>query len=315
MKAWEEGTFTTQTMGTGNPQHQWAELLSSSMFTHMDVRTFSKNYHAKLSRAEFGPGNVYLAAAPSQTIHHNRTSLAAANLESSFVIQIRAGTLIVESSGREVKIENGDCVLVDSQQAFTLSSTAPTLGLVVRFPNAWLMQWVPFAEDMVARRLSATEGWGKALCATIQNIEPISIKDSCIAPSILAEHLASLLALSSPQELKRKSQSRSLLRMNEIRQALRDVFYDSDITPADISEKLGISKRYLHHLLAENGTTFGHELIDLRLEHAHNLLRNNYGNRSVIEIAMHCGFSDASHFSKRFKIKYGINPSLINKAN
>lgn len=312
MKAWEEGTFSTQSMGTGNAQHNWSELLSSSMFAHMDVRTFSKNYHANLARAEFGPGNVYLADAPAQTIHHNRASLSAANnLESSFVIQVRQGALMVESSGRGVNIENGDCVLVDSQQAFTLSSTAPTLGLVIRLPNAWLMQWVPFAEDMVARRLSATEGWGKALASTLENIQPASVRDACVAPSTLAEHVASLLALSSNLELKRKPPSKSLLRMNEIRQALRDVFYDADITPADISAKIGISKRYLHLLLAENGTTFGHELIELRLEQAHKLLKNNYGKRSVIEIAMFCGFSDASHFSKRFKSKYGVSPSSI----
>lgn len=311
MKAWQEGTFSTHTQGGANARDQWAELLSVSMFAHMEVQTFTRNYQARLSRAEFGPGNVYLACAPSQTIHHNQRSLAAANRESSFIIQIRAGTLSVESSGRQVHVANGDCVLVDSQQAFTLSSSEPTLGLVVRFPNAWLLQWVPFAEDMVARPLSATEGWSKALSATLQNIEPDLINDTSVAASTLAEHLASLLSLTSSAQLKHPQPTRSVLRLNEIRQALRDVFYDADTNPAVIAEKLGISKRYLHHLLAQYGTSFGSELMDLRLLQAHYLLSNNHAGRTVIEIAMHCGFSDASHFSKRFKHRYGVSPSAI----
>jgi two-component system response regulator YesN len=49
----------------------------------------------------------------------------------------------------------------------------------------------------------------------------------------------------------------------------------------------------------------------MRLERAKKLLENN--TLTVSEIALGCGFSDQSYFSKVFSSKYGISPTDYRK--
>ena len=48
-----------------------------------------------------------------------------------------------------------------------------------------------------------------------------------------------------------------------------------------------------------------------RLEYAWELLKK--GDQKVTEVYLEAGFQDLSHFSKRFKQQFGINPSLISR--
>jgi AraC-like DNA-binding protein len=69
-----------------------------------------------------------------------------------------------------------------------------------------------------------------------------------------------------------------------------------------MSAILGISPRYLHKILAREGTTYGRELIRVRLERAAAMLRDRrFDELSISEIGWRCGFCDPSHFSKRFR--------------
>jgi len=55
----------------------------------------------------------------------------------------------------------------------------------------------------------------------------------------------------------------------------------------------------------------GKWLLERRLSHAENLIKNNYDN--VSQIAYECGFESPAHFSRTFKKKYGISPSYYKK--
>ncbi|QND24220.1 helix-turn-helix transcriptional regulator (plasmid) [Rhizobium leguminosarum bv. viciae] len=66
----------------------------------------------------------------------------------------------------------------------------------------------------------------------------------------------------------------------------------------------------MYHL---HGTTFGRELMGLRLREADRLLRAPYGKNSlplpISEVAYICGFSSQSHFSARYKEHFGFTPN------
>jgi AraC-like DNA-binding protein len=71
----------------------------------------------------------------------------------------------------------------------------------------------------------------------------------------------------------------------------------------------GISVRYLHHLFAQARTTFGAELMKLRLESARRLLEDpRLAALDIAEVSARCGFSEPSHFARRFRRAYGRGP-------
>lgn len=74
-----------------------------------------------------------------------------------------------------------------------------------------------------------------------------------------------------------------------------------------LSPASGLSRRQMERLFRrEMGRTPARYYLDLRLERAHILLLT--ASQPVIEIAMACGFSTASHFSRTYRERYGCTP-------
>lgn len=92
----------------------------------------------------------------------------------------------------------------------------------------------------------------------------------------------------------------------------RAVFYmeqniSAMVATEDVAEEVGISTRQLERLfqvfLRESPAGYFRRL---RLRHANWLLHNT--RRAITDIAIECGFSDSSHFAKRFKEFFGHSP-------
>lgn len=75
----------------------------------------------------------------------------------------------------------------------------------------------------------------------------------------------------------------------------------------DAASELGMSSRTLRRRLAEEGTSYMHELDTVREQFAREYF--DRGGQSVTEIAMTLGFSDSSAFAKAFRRWTGLSPS------
>jgi len=77
----------------------------------------------------------------------------------------------------------------------------------------------------------------------------------------------------------------------------------------EIAKMSGISQRELNRVFKRNLQTTPHNFYkNIRLERASRLLRQT--DMSVLEIAVYCGFSSASLFSRNYKARYGMPPRL-----
>lgn len=84
---------------------------------------------------------------------------------------------------------------------------------------------------------------------------------------------------------------------------------DSDEMPMqhELAERVGLSNRQLERLFQKYlQTTPSRYCMDHRLRRARSMLRNT--SRSIIDIAVACGFSSHSHFSKSYREHFGITP-------
>lgn len=85
--------------------------------------------------------------------------------------------------------------------------------------------------------------------------------------------------------------------------------YANEITIDDLCQYFYCSKSTLHNKFKEEyGITIHQYILEYRLEKALELLKNN--KNSILEIALNCGFNDANYFSKAFKKKYKVSPSV-----
>src|ERR1700720_2454402 len=96
-----------------------------------------------------------------------------------------------------------------------------------------------------------------------------------------------------------------------IRGVVKDGFADPDFSPREVAAEAGISLRYLQKLFTERGSTCSEFIYSLRLDHAARLLHRRAllnTSQPLSEIAYTCGFSDYTHFARKFRRRFGHPP-------
>ncbi|NUU21535.1 MAG: helix-turn-helix domain-containing protein [Streptomycetaceae bacterium] len=97
--------------------------------------------------------------------------------------------------------------------------------------------------------------------------------------------------------------------LTRIRAYVRCHLTDPRLTPETIAAAHNISVRYLYKVCAQAGFSLQQWIIGERLRGARSELADTTASgRTVAMIARHWGFSDPTHFSRRFRAEYGLSP-------
>jgi transcriptional regulator GlxA family with amidase domain len=90
---------------------------------------------------------------------------------------------------------------------------------------------------------------------------------------------------------------------------MKEHLADGELSPASVALAHRISLRYLFKIFKLHGTTFGHELMEMRLQEARRQILIAYRTgHSLQQIAFLCGFANQSHFSTRYRERFGESP-------
>lgn len=95
---------------------------------------------------------------------------------------------------------------------------------------------------------------------------------------------------------------------------IREKMFEPLLGRSRVADELGVSVRTLARAFAMRGTSFDRSLWNSRLEAAHEALLSSRSGTNITEIALRHGFSDSSHFARRFKTRFGVKPgSVLNR--
>ena len=84
---------------------------------------------------------------------------------------------------------------------------------------------------------------------------------------------------------------------------------DEPVSPALIAGQIGLSIRQLERLFGKYLNSSPKKYyMEMRLDRARNLLLQT--EMSVIDVAIACGFESAGHFSRVYRVAYGISPMM-----
>ena len=113
---------------------------------------------------------------------------------------------------------------------------------------------------------------------------------------------------SAPQEVSEDAAAPPFLR--EVEAAIRERVSDEDLTVGTLAEEVGVSRSKLYRELGAITDASPADLIwQVRLQKARTLLEDEAGN--VSEVAYGVGFKSVSHFSRRFRDRFGVPPSSV----
>ncbi|MFF4895634.1 helix-turn-helix domain-containing protein [Streptomyces sp. NPDC001068] len=238
-------------------------------------------------------------------------------------MQVRGAAGIAQGD-RRIRLDPGDCVVLESRRAFELDF-AESFGLwVFAFPRHLVRLGEQDQRRLAARRVNARTGLAgvsrRALLDLARNAgeltrntgEP-SRSQSSGALALANDLLVTLLGepLAESPRLAGSLQRTLPLR---IRDHIDRNLADPGLDPVRVAAAFGISTRYLHKLFRPERETVAHYIRERRLEQVRlRLLDARFADRPVSALAFDAGFGDLSGFNRAFKARYGVSPRELRR--
>lgn len=265
-------------------------------------------FAARWRSRRLGPLSLLELAAPAQRVVHRDTGGAGQAAPSIQLVYVRRGAVRTEIGRHAFTVRPGEFVLFDNMRFYRMEMDRPHHALDIIMPRSWLEQWLPDPEPVLARPVSARAAWGRPLGSLMEAMAG-DIDRSPLSRPMLAEQVGALLRLATgPGGVAADGHRDELVR--RILAHVEEDFADAELGVERVCRALGISRRYLHALLAARGTSFGRALTARRLDHAAALLAAPRGGTQPIgETAFRCGFLDAGYFARQFRKRFGAAPS------
>lgn len=247
-----------------------------------------------------------LDATPQWVVHMGEDSTS--HGEATFQLVYCMRTPIVTRIGAaQFLVKVGDFVLVDNARSYEMRMDCANKAIDLIIPGSLLERWLPDPHRYVGRPFSGSTKWGLPL-ASFLTTAVRDIEHAALPRTVIADQVGPLLALAVGYRPAITSGHRAKL----IERALRMIeerHSEPELDPSQIAKALGISKRYLHAVLAEAGTTFLGALNRVRLARASELLADpRFAQHQVSEISWQCGYLDPSYFARLFRRHFGVRP-------
>lgn len=279
----------------------WSDVVARGVLD-ADMRTARRNaFQGYLaSRTVAGARLVSFATATHSV---SRNAMQARRGEGLFMVSLQCrGTSQIRQSGHELGLAPGGIAVVDSSTPFEIEFPHEVERRLVLMPRAAVEPWLPLshrqpvtlppdrpctglARDTIALLTDPTQSWSEDECAAMLDA--------------LASLMRGAFHDSAPETAA----------LVTIQRDIRSRLHRPDLTPAAIARAADLSVRSLHRLFAANGLTVARYLASERLARARKSIEADpTGTRSLIEIALACGFNDAAHFSRAYRTQFGESP-------
>jgi AraC-like DNA-binding protein len=225
----------------------------------------------------------------------------------------KSGRSVMVQDGRQAVLEGGTLAVWDTLRPCVMTVPSPVRTLTLSIPRRALEARLGSLAPLAAHRLDATKPLVGLAFQFLQMLPThIDTLDPASALSV-AEQALDLVALAFSNELQHRlvalSSSRSVALLR-LKASIEPRLSDPELKPPTAAAAAGMSVRYANELLSLEGTSIDRYIWNRRLEHCRRaLLDPAHTHRSIGDIAFGWGFSDLSHFARRFKAAFGLSPS------
>jgi AraC-like DNA-binding protein len=226
------------------------------------------------------------------------------------------GAHLVGQVGREVVLGDGDATLISLTEPLESTHRPPGELLVLRVPRPLLAPRLAQGQDGFLRLIPH----GSPTLALLTKYLEVAWQECTLATPDLhgpvVSHLHDLMAVAigPTRDAEYIAQGRGLraARLHAIKQDIAGHLDRPDLSVAALAQRHGCTPRLLQRLFEQEGSTFTEYVLAQRLGRAYRLLADPRRRADKMStVALDCGFSDVSYFSRMFRRRYGAAPSDV----
>lgn len=224
-----------------------------------------------------------------------------------------SGKSRIRQGQHDSELCTGSWTIYDTRREYSYESSDRARFMVLLVPQEESMGWTPAVAALSGQ---AIPGGGTAhivlsgLAGMLRDGTPLDddsqriLQDSTIALLERALHGHS-------REQGSPITGSNALKLQRIREYVRDHLSDQRLTPDTVAHAFSISRRSLYNLFLVGQETPRAFIQKTRLDRASRLLANGASRElPLAQISRACGFADASHFSRSFHARFGVAPSV-----
>jgi AraC family transcriptional activator of tynA and feaB len=312
-----ETLFSTSAVHPRDRFDYWHSVACKNLIAHDSKPECRHSFEAEMQSGSLAElGLVRFQNSPMNVIH-TRRHCAQMRTDELFVCHLISGQLVLEQAGREVVMEAGDLTLLDPLLPYEGSFSAGAKLLVLKAPRPALEARVGRTANMIMQSMKPIEAEHSLTSAFLAMLPDYAGKLGKAATGTVRDQMLDLVAVSLAKTQERPrpylTSAKALALMN-VRAAIEARLTDARLDAEMVAAAAGVSVRYANALLAQEGTSIARLVQSRRLDRCHRALKDPLqAHRTVTEIASGWGFSDMTHFGRRFKVAYGVLPSELRR--
>jgi AraC family transcriptional activator of tynA and feaB len=236
----------------------------------------------------------------------------APNCKKQFIVTFQAqGTSIVRQDGREAKVVPGSVFVVDACRPFEVKASTGSLQ-TVHIPADVLRETFPGIDGCTAVALPTRSGAGRIARVVFEELFDPPPEADEEELSRIATTIPYMLSVAFRPHLKSRLSSRDEQHRERIKEFVRRNLRDPRLNSSFIAKGVGLSLRRLHELFASEPETIMRWTRAERLKRISDELADPaLVERPIANIAYDWGFRQPSHFSRAFRIEYGVSPRIV----
>jgi AraC family transcriptional regulator, positive regulator of tynA and feaB len=308
-----EQLFSTETVHPRDRFDYWHDVACRNLLTHDSRAEGRLKFQAAIYAGRLADLGLILFNNSPMSVSRTPHQIARATSEELFVCRQMSGLLALKQNGREIAIEAGDVTLIDPLIPYRGNFSRDSNLLVLKVPRHALEARVGETREMVLRPIKPSQAEASLLSSFAAMLPSHVGRMSPVVENLVKEHVLDLLAVSLTTAIgartPRISSAHSFALLN-VRAAIEARLTDPMLDASAVAAAAGISVRYANAVLAREGTSIMRLVLARRLARCQEALRDpSQAHRRLSEIAYGWGFSDMTHFSRRFRAAYGVLPS------
>jgi len=238
-----------------------------------------------------------------------RTSVMADSCETLTIQMVLQGREYIDFDGEAISLRRGDLLIWDSTKPMSFSIDERLHKISVVLPLERFRSWLPRSWFSIRHSIDGHSKSGILLANHIHSLSRSVFSGGCKDDYALIDATIGVLLNALDVGKDEEPEPLRTTQLRHLKQYIIANIRNPTLSTSVIAKAGGMSSRYLHWLFEPTNETVTQYVYRQRLDLCvRDLLNPRMQGRKIADIAYFWGFQDATHFSKRFKQRFGMSP-------